>query len=66
MPVDISIKWNWEDVQALHPEWTKEECIDAIEDVESYVYERVKELGNDVLKQLLYEIVETNWGEDGE
>jgi hypothetical protein len=37
-----------------------------LDEVDGYVHERVVELGNDVLQQLVYEIVETSWGEDEE
>jgi hypothetical protein len=61
MSSEIVVKWSWEDAKALYPNWTKEECIEAMEEVEGYVHERVVELGNEVLQQLLYEIVETEW-----
>ena len=61
MSSEVVVKWSWEDVQALYPHWTEDECTEAMEEVEGYVHERVVELGNEVLQQLLYEIVETEW-----
>jgi hypothetical protein len=42
----------------MYPHWSKAECIEAMEEVEGYVHERVVELGNEVLQQVLYEMVE--------
>lgn len=66
MENEIVVKWSWHDIKAWYPQWTQEQCQDALDEVDGYVHERVVELGNDVLQQLVYEIVETSWGEDEE
>jgi hypothetical protein len=58
MSSEVVVKWSWEDAQAMYPHWSKAECIEAMEEVEGYVHERVVELGNEVLQQVLYEMVE--------
>ncbi len=58
MASEVIVKWSWEDAKAMYPNWTKAECIEAMEEVEGYVHERVVELGNEVLEQVLYEMVE--------
>lgn len=63
---EIVVRWSWADAQAMYPHWTKDQCKEAMDEVGDYVHERIVELGNDVLQQLLYEIVETKWGEDEE
>jgi hypothetical protein len=57
-PTEIIVKWSWEDAKAMYPHWTKEEAIQAMDEVEGYVHERIVELGNEVLEQVLYEMVE--------
>ena len=57
----VIVKWSWEDAKAMYPHWTKEEAIEAMKEVEGYVHERIVELGNEVLEQVLYEYrVETD------
>lgn len=58
---EVVVRWSWGDAQAMYPHWTEDKCKEAMEEVGDYVHERVVELGNDVLQQLLYEIVETKW-----
>ena len=58
---EIVVRWSWCDIQAMYPQWTEDQCRDALHEVDDYVHERIVELGNDVLKQLVYEIVETKW-----
>jgi len=58
MATEVIVKWSWEDAQAMYPHWTQEECEQAMDEVENYVHERVVELGNEVLQQVLYEMVE--------
>ena len=60
----VVVKWSWHDAQAMYPHWTRQEAYDAMMEVGDYLHERVVELGNEVLEQLLYEIVETKWGEE--
>jgi hypothetical protein len=64
MSSEVVVKWSWEDAQAMYPHWSKDECIEAMDEVGDYCHERIVELGNEVLQQLLYEIVETKWGEE--
>ena len=58
---EIVVRWSWEDIQAIHQDWTQEDCEDAMSEVAEYVHERIVELGNEVLAQCVYEIVETKW-----
>lgn len=58
MASEVIVKWSWEDAKAMYPHWTQEECEQAMDEVENYVHERVVELGNEVLEQVLYEMVE--------
>ncbi len=58
MASEVIVKWSWEDAKAMYPHWTKKEAIKAMEEVEGYVHERIVELGNEVLEQVLYEMVE--------
>lgn len=58
MSNEITVKWSWKDVQGMYPKWTKDKCIEAMDEVSSGFYERVVELGNEALEQLLYEMVE--------
>lgn len=60
MATEVIVKWSWEDAKAMYPHWTKEEAIEAMEEVEGYVHERIVELGNEVLEQVLYEMFEVN------
>ena len=58
MASEVVVKWSWEDAKAMYPHWTKKQSIEAMEEVEGYVHERIVELGNQVLEQVLYEMVE--------
>ena len=58
MSDEIIVKWSWHDIQAMYPHYTEQEANEALDEVSSYVYERVVELGNEVLQQLVYELVE--------
>ena len=58
---EIVVKWSWEDIQGTHQDWTQEQCEDAMSQVSRSVHELIVELGNEVLKQCVYEIVETEW-----
>ena len=58
MASEVIVKWSWEDAKAMYPHWTQEECEQAMDEVENYVHERVVELCNEVLEQVLYEMVE--------
>jgi len=55
---EIVVRWSWFDIQAMHPQWTEDQCRDALHKVDDYVHERIVELGNEVLEQVLYEMVE--------
>ena len=57
---EVVVRWSWHDAKAMYPHWTKEECELAMIEVSDYVHERVVELGNEVLQQVLYEMVEMN------
>ena len=55
---EIVVRWSWADAQAMYPHWTKDQCKEAMDEVGDYVHERIVELGNEVLEQVLYEMVE--------
>ena len=58
MANDSVVKWSWHDIQAWYPQWTEQQCQDALDEVSNYAHERIVELGNEVLEQVVYEIVE--------
>lgn len=50
-----AVVWRPEDVQTLRPNWTPEQCADWLQANESYIQDRLIELGWDVIDSLLGE-----------
>lgn len=55
-----TITWCGLDVKAIYPDWTDDQCIEALEDVAGYLEERSIELGWEVLGFLLNEYERNN------
>jgi hypothetical protein len=66
MSDEIIVKWSWHDIQAMYPHYTQKQAMEALETVGDYVHERVVELGNEVLQQVVYELVEIELEVDDE
>lgn len=47
------VSWNYEDVKALRPRWSKARCEEELGSLESDIQDRMTERGWDVLEQLL-------------
>jgi len=52
--------WLWEEIQdyakSQDMEWSKEECQDFLDDHEDEMYEKMREVGNELVEDWLYEI----------
>ena len=49
----VIIKWTWEDIETLHPSWSKEQCEEALEKVEKTLQDMSIQQGWEVLEDLL-------------
>lgn len=51
--VYASVRWLPEDVQALRPEWSLEQCAEWLDNNSRHIEDRLVELGWDVINDLL-------------
>ena len=49
----VVIKWAWEDIQLLRPDWSKNQCLVMLDQVAKRLEERSIELGWEVLEILI-------------
>ena len=49
----VVIKWAWEDIQLLRPDWSKNQCLVMLDQVAKRLEERSIELGWEVLEMLI-------------
>ena len=47
------VTWAWQDVQSLHPKWSKKRCEEELAGVLPHLNDRLVELGWEVLGDLL-------------
>jgi len=50
---NVTVSWSWEDVQCLRPEWTKEQCQEALDKISEPLQDRSIEMGWDIMEILL-------------
>ena len=56
----VSITWRWEDVKEMRSDWTKEQCLEALQSVGRSFKDRSIEEGWQILEDLIF-INEWNW-----
>ena len=49
----VTITWNWEDIQAERPEWTQEDCEITLDRISRVLTERSIEEGWYIIRDLL-------------
>jgi hypothetical protein len=49
----VTIVWNWEDVQSLRPDWTQQDCEQYLDQISRVLTERSIEEGWYILRDLL-------------
>lgn len=55
MGYEVVVRWVPEDISGLHPDWVDTYCEFALEEIGKHLENRVIELGNEVLEQLVSE-----------
>ena len=49
----VTITWNWEDIQAERPDWGQQKCADYLDHISRVLTERSIEEGWNIIRDLL-------------
>ena len=49
----VVIRWSWEDVQSLRPDWSQEKCDEMLDTIAKGLHERSVELGWEIMETLI-------------
>lgn len=52
-PIEVVIKWAPGDVETLRPDWSLEQCEEALENMAKHLKDRSIELGWEIMEELL-------------
>jgi hypothetical protein len=49
----VVIRWSWEDVQSLRPDWSQEKCDEMLDTIAKGLHDRSIELGWEIMETLI-------------
>jgi hypothetical protein len=49
----VVIRWSWQDVQSLRPDWSQEKCDEMLDTIAKGLHDRSIELGWEVMETLI-------------
>ena len=49
----VVIRWSWEDVQSLRPDWSQEKCDEMLDAIAKGLHDRSIELGWEIMETLI-------------
>ena len=49
----VVIRWSWEDVQSLRPDWSQEQCDEMLDTIAKGLHDRSIEVGWEIMETLI-------------
>ncbi len=49
----VEIRWSWQDVQSLRPDWSQEKCEETLDTIAKGLHDRSIELGWEIMETLI-------------
>ena len=49
----VVIRWSWEDIQSLRPDWSQEKCGEMLDAIAKGLHDRSIELGWEIMETLI-------------
>jgi hypothetical protein len=49
----VVIRWSWEDIQSLRPDWSQEKCDEMLDAIAKGLHDRSIELGWEIMETLI-------------